>query len=54
LVYECIKRKKEKGFDAIALHTADFMKSAMKLYERIGFERQPQHDLLNQRMMVWL
>ncbi|MCM3653783.1 GNAT family N-acetyltransferase [Metabacillus litoralis] len=44
LVHECIKRTKEKEFDTIGLHTADFMNSAMKLYERIGFERHPQHD----------
>lgn len=44
LVYECITRTKAKGFQTIGLHTADFMKSAMKLYERIGFERLPQHD----------
>jgi ribosomal protein S18 acetylase RimI-like enzyme len=38
------KTNEEKKFDAIVLHTADFMKSAMKLYKRIGFERHPQHD----------
>ena len=44
LVHECIARTKAKGFQTIGLHTADFMESAMKLYERIGFERLPQHD----------
>lgn len=44
LVHECIARTKEKGFETIGLHTADFMKSAMKLYERFGFERLPEHD----------
>ncbi|MFE8702849.1 GNAT family N-acetyltransferase [Cytobacillus sp. FJAT-54145] len=44
LITECIKRTKEKGLDAIGLHTAEFMKSALQLYERIGFERLPQYD----------
>lgn len=39
-----MKRTKEKGIDSIGLHTADFMKSAMKLYEGFGFERIPQYD----------
>lgn len=44
LINECIKRTKAKGFDAIGLHTGEFMDSAMKLYERLGFERLPQYD----------
>jgi len=44
LVSECIKRAKQKEYKYIGLHTADFMTSAMRLYERIGFERQPQFD----------
>jgi GNAT superfamily N-acetyltransferase len=44
LVQECIKRTKAKGYDAIGLHTGEFMKSAMALYERFGFERLPKYD----------
>ncbi|WP_026568473.1 GNAT family N-acetyltransferase [Bacillus sp. UNC41MFS5] len=44
LISECIRRAKAQGFLAIGLHTADFMKSAMRLYERMGFERLPQYD----------
>jgi ribosomal protein S18 acetylase RimI-like enzyme len=44
LIKECMKRTKEKGIDSIGLHTADFMKSAMKLYEGFGFKRIPQYD----------
>jgi len=44
LIKECMKRTKEKGITSIGLHTADFMKSAMKLYEGFGFERIPQYD----------
>jgi GNAT superfamily N-acetyltransferase len=44
LISECMRRTKMQGFPAIGLHTADFMKSAMRLYERLGFERLPQYD----------
>ncbi|MBN8202793.1 GNAT family N-acetyltransferase (plasmid) [Cytobacillus firmus] len=44
LVNECIRRAKAKGFQFIGLHTADFMNSAMRLYERMGFVRLPQFD----------
>lgn len=44
LVNECIKRAKQKEYKYIGLHTADFMTNAMRLYERIGFERQLQFD----------
>jgi GNAT superfamily N-acetyltransferase len=44
LISECIRRTKAKGFASIGLHTADFMESAMRLYERLGFERLPQLD----------
>jgi ribosomal protein S18 acetylase RimI-like enzyme len=44
LISECIKRTKEKGFNAIGLHTGEFMKNAIALYERAGFERLPKFD----------
>ncbi|MFD2446991.1 GNAT family N-acetyltransferase [Bacillus sp. CGMCC 1.16607] len=44
LISECIRRTKEKGFNAIGLHTGEFMKNAISLYERFGFERLPQFD----------
>lgn len=44
LLSECINRTKEKGIETIGLHTADFMKSAMKLYKEFGFNRIPQYD----------
>ncbi len=44
LIQECIDRTKAKGYDAIGLHTGEFMKSAMRLYERMGFQRLPQYD----------
>lgn len=44
LIDECILRAKTKGFREIGLHTGDFMKDAIALYEKYGFERLPQHD----------
>ncbi|PLT30054.1 GNAT family N-acetyltransferase [Peribacillus deserti] len=44
LVSECIKRAKEQGYSSIGLHTGEFMEGAMRLYERLSFERLPQYD----------
>lgn len=44
LISECIHRSKQDGAAYIGLHTADFMQGAMRLYERLGFERMPQLD----------
>ncbi|RDY69078.1 GNAT family N-acetyltransferase [Halobacillus sp. SY10] len=44
LIEECILRAKAKGYSEIGLHTGDFMKDAIALYERNGFERLPEHD----------
>jgi GNAT superfamily N-acetyltransferase len=44
LIAECINRTKARGFHSIGLHTGDFMETAMKLYESLGFKRQPQFD----------
>lgn len=44
LVSECIRRSRGRGHRSIGLHTGDFMKSAMALYEKMGFQREPQYD----------
>ncbi|TWT25441.1 GNAT family N-acetyltransferase [Planomicrobium sp. CPCC 101110] len=44
LVHHCIEVSKELGEKRIGLHTGNFMESAMKLYESIGFERVPTLD----------
>ncbi|MBB6453550.1 GNAT superfamily N-acetyltransferase [Salirhabdus euzebyi] len=44
LIDECISRTKAKGYAAIGLHTGEFMKGAMALYESKGFKRLPQYD----------
>lgn len=45
LMRECIARARAAGDAAITLHTADMMASAMRLYERMGFRREPALDL---------
>ncbi len=44
LVRECIYRSEAQGFRTIGLHTGEFMKPAMNLYEKLGFERVPEYD----------
>lgn len=44
LMTECLRRSKKKGFNALGLHTADFMENAVKLYEHLHFERLPDND----------
>lgn len=44
LLKECINRCKQQNYQAIGLHTSDFMNDAVKLYEEQGFERLPQYD----------
>ena len=44
LVRALLDRAREWGVTSIALHTADFMGSAMRVYERHGFRRAPEHD----------
>lgn len=44
LVEECIARARGQGAEAITLHTADMMQTAMQMYERMGFERFPELD----------
>jgi GNAT superfamily N-acetyltransferase len=44
LIKECIERSKIMNAKFIGLHTGEFMDNAMKLYERMGFERVPELD----------
>jgi ribosomal protein S18 acetylase RimI-like enzyme len=43
LMNECIHRARSAAATALTLHTTDLMQAAMRLYERLGFERA--HDL---------
>jgi ribosomal protein S18 acetylase RimI-like enzyme len=44
LMHECIRRAHESGVTALTLHTTDMMRAAMRLYERLGFQRAPELD----------
>lgn len=46
LVRACIERAAAAGANVIGLHTATFMTSAVALYERCGFGRDPSYDIL--------
>lgn len=54
LIEECIRRSEEKGYEYIGLHTGEFMEDAIHLYEKIGFEHQPEKDFepVNDGVMV--
>jgi GNAT superfamily N-acetyltransferase len=40
----CVDRAREQGCTAIVLSSLDRMKSAHRLYERMGFDRLPERD----------
>jgi GNAT superfamily N-acetyltransferase len=44
LMQECIRRARQSGSPAITLHTNDFMQTAVRLYERLGFVWAPELD----------
>jgi GNAT superfamily N-acetyltransferase len=44
LMEECIRRARAAGATALTLHTTDMMGVAMRLYERMGFERGTELD----------
>jgi ribosomal protein S18 acetylase RimI-like enzyme len=44
LVRACIDRAQASGCRRVRLHTRTSMTSAQRLYERLGFRRDPEHD----------
>ena len=44
LMDECIRRCEERGVKVVGLHTIDPMKSALSIYEKMGFVRVPEYD----------
>jgi ribosomal protein S18 acetylase RimI-like enzyme len=44
LVRECIDRARQSGRRRIRLDTRTTMTGAQRLYERLGFRRDPAHD----------
>lgn len=44
LVSECVRRARAAGATSLGLHTSKSMSAAMRLYERMGFVRDPGSD----------
>ena len=44
LVDECVVLARAAGASVLGLHTSRSMRAAMRLYERMGFVRDPEHD----------
>ena len=44
LVQACVEQARADAAAAIALHTASFMRAAIRLYESFGFQRVPTYD----------
>ena len=44
LMRECVRRARGTGATALLLHTTDMMRTAMRLYERLRFTRDPALD----------
>jgi ribosomal protein S18 acetylase RimI-like enzyme len=44
LVLACIAKANEDGKSALVLHTTPWMKTAHRLYEGLGFHRDPGRD----------
>lgn len=45
LAQECVRRARDDGATAVALHSTPPMVIARAMYERMGFERVPQYDV---------
>ncbi|MBP1992210.1 GNAT family N-acetyltransferase [Paenibacillus eucommiae] len=57
LIKESVRRTIAWGAATLHLHTSDMMESAVRLYERLGFERAYDKDLQNGNTLVksyWL
>ncbi|ALS21133.1 GNAT family N-acetyltransferase [Paenibacillus naphthalenovorans] len=52
LVKEIIERARSLGADSLHLHTSDMMAAAIKLYERLGFQRAYETDTHNGSTLV--
>ena len=44
LMRECMRRARDSGANELGLHTSHSMQAAMRMYQRMGFERAREHD----------
>ncbi|WP_042164081.1 GNAT family N-acetyltransferase [Paenibacillus gorillae] len=52
LIKESARRSIELGSDTLHLHTSDMMESAVRLYERLGFERAFDKEMQKGEVLV--
>ncbi|MBW7458948.1 GNAT family N-acetyltransferase [Paenibacillus sepulcri] len=52
LIRACARECREWGAQTVHLHTSDMMDSAVRLYERLGFERAFDKDIMNGNLLV--
>lgn len=52
LITEAARRSRELGATTLNLHTSDMMVSAVRLYERLGFKRHIETDIMNGDTLV--
>lgn len=45
LMRECMRRARDSRAATLTLHTLDMMQAAMRMYERLGFQRAPALDI---------
>ena len=43
-MHECVRRARSAGAHELGLHTSRSMRSAIRLYTRLGFTRAPERD----------
>jgi GNAT superfamily N-acetyltransferase len=53
LVDECIKKSREKKLSQLIIHTTMAMKTAWKMYERLGFKRSADLDFMQGQLPVF-
>jgi GNAT superfamily N-acetyltransferase len=53
LAKKCIELAKASGHRQVIIHTTDAMKIAWGMYERLGFERSPDLDFMQEQLQVF-
>lgn len=53
LVYECIRKAKDKNQKQVIIHTTMAMQTAWKMYEQIGFKRSEDLDFMQGELAVF-
>jgi len=53
LINKCIKQAREEGFKHLVIHSTKSMKVAWDMYERMGFNRFPDIDFIQNNVSVY-